>query len=308
MTHSHPNQRVSIIIPAFRGERFIADALLSVESQSFSNWEVIIVEDGSCDGTESIVNQFKLKHSAEKIRFIRHANNRGVSKARNTAIDAATGQYLAFLDCDDHWHPEHLETSLDAMQLNDADFCHSAIEFFDSDVRNCRPAPRIDLTDDDWESRIYFSNFIALSSVVIRKTERGTAGWFNESRSVNHAEDYELWLRLALERKRLTYNPRITVAYRVHPNQASHNSAIIFEAEWHSIWKHRHSFNLPNRLKRERLSEQAKKLGFCFWTSDMVKSAKFFLTAWRFRLDDLRFPLLAIKQLSSKILHQKYSS
>ena len=96
----------SIIIPAYKMGRFIGEALASVGVQSCRDWEVIVVEDcGPEDGTEAIVRDFAKAHPNHRVEFIRHERNTGVSGARNTAIAAARGDFLAFLDPDNYWLP-----------------------------------------------------------------------------------------------------------------------------------------------------------------------------------------------------------
>ncbi|MGP1586947.1 MAG: glycosyltransferase family 2 protein [Treponemataceae bacterium] len=109
---------VSIITPMWKGEHFIADTINSVLSQTFSNWEMIIVDDCSPDEGRGISIVQKFANKDERIHLIQATINRGSSGARNQAIDVAKGRYLAFLDSDDIWHPNYLETMLKHIQEN----------------------------------------------------------------------------------------------------------------------------------------------------------------------------------------------
>ena len=102
--------RVSAIIIFFNGERYLDEAIQSVLSQSFRSWELLLVNDGSTDGSAAIARQYA-QRDPERIRYLAHPNeeNRGMSATRNLGIEAARGDYIAFLDADDVWLPEKLE-------------------------------------------------------------------------------------------------------------------------------------------------------------------------------------------------------
>lgn len=110
--------RVSIIMPAYNASAFLQRSVGSVVSQTFSDWELIIVDDGSTDGTAGLADA--LSASDSRIRVI-HQTNSGVSSARNRGIDSAAGDFIAFLDADDAYKPEFLEELLAAVSENDAD-------------------------------------------------------------------------------------------------------------------------------------------------------------------------------------------
>ena len=97
--------KVSVLIPTYNRAYIISDALDSVLKQTYRDFEIIIVDDGSSDGTRDVVEGFR----SEKIRYLRHALNRGCSAAYNTGISAAEGELVAFLDSDDIWKGDYLE-------------------------------------------------------------------------------------------------------------------------------------------------------------------------------------------------------
>ncbi len=110
--------RVSIIMPAYNASVFLERAVGSVVSQTFSDWELIIIDDGSTDGTAKLADD--LAASDSRIQVI-HQENSGVSNARNKGIGRASGEYIAFLDADDAYGPEFLEALLGVLNENDAD-------------------------------------------------------------------------------------------------------------------------------------------------------------------------------------------
>jgi glycosyltransferase involved in cell wall biosynthesis len=99
---------VSVIIPAYNRAYIIGRSMQSVLDQTYKDFELIIVDDGSSDNTEEVVRAF----NDQRIRYIKHASNRGVSAARNTGIKAARGKYIAFQDSDDEWLPQKLEKQM----------------------------------------------------------------------------------------------------------------------------------------------------------------------------------------------------
>lgn len=117
---------ISIVMPVYNGERFIEDAVFSVINQTFTDWELIIVNDGSVDGTASLVENMFGTNS--KIKLINQKNG-GVSKARNVGIVTATGEYITFLDADDKLAPDFLDAVLNCLKKNNVDICAVGKEF-----------------------------------------------------------------------------------------------------------------------------------------------------------------------------------
>lgn len=116
------NNLVSIVVPAYNVEKYIVQCLKSIQKQTFINWEAIIVDDGSTDNTVKAIEAV-IQHD-HRFRLIRHHANGGVSKARNTGLLAAKGEYLAFLDGDDMWEPSFLAELIDTITANDVDMAY----------------------------------------------------------------------------------------------------------------------------------------------------------------------------------------
>src|SRR5690554_1291639 len=117
---------VSIITPSYNSSPFISNTLKSVASQSFDNWEMIIVDDYSSDNSAEVIQQYASQDP--RIKFIQLEKNSGAAVARNTAIEAAQGRFIAFLDSDDQWLPHKLETQLAFMQKQNVAFSYAAYE------------------------------------------------------------------------------------------------------------------------------------------------------------------------------------
>ena len=117
---------VSIITPAFNSAKYISETIQSVLNQTYDNWELLIVDDGSLDNTVDIVKRFTKQDN--RIHLYRLKSNSGPAVSRNKGITEAKGQYIAFLDADDLWKPEKLETQLNFMKSENCDICFSSYE------------------------------------------------------------------------------------------------------------------------------------------------------------------------------------
>ena len=124
---------VSVIVPAYNCEKFIGETIASVLAQTYQNWEMIIVDDCSSDNTREIILDSAKKDSRIKYYFLQ--NNSGAAVARNTAMEQAEGEYMAFLDSDDVWLPEKLEKQLNFMRDNNVAFSATSYELIDEKSR-----------------------------------------------------------------------------------------------------------------------------------------------------------------------------
>ena len=121
------NDLVSVIMPSYNTGKYIGKSIESVINQTYSNWELIIVDDCSDDDTEEVVSVFK----DERIKYFKNAFNSGAAISRNRALREAKGRWIAFLDSDDIWKPTKLEKQLDFMQCNNYFFSYSNYEELD---------------------------------------------------------------------------------------------------------------------------------------------------------------------------------
>ena len=112
---------VSVVVPAYRADRFLHGALDSVRRQRYSAWELIVVEDGSEGATQSLVEALAQEFPERRVVYLRHEQNRGLGATRNTAIQAAQGEFVALLDADDLWLETHLAAAVEALNETSAD-------------------------------------------------------------------------------------------------------------------------------------------------------------------------------------------
>lgn len=127
-----PIDLVSIILPTYNSGRFLVDAIESVLAQSYDNWELLITDDCSTDETLRIANQYAARD--KRIRVFKLAKNSGAAIARNNSIREARGRFLAFIDSDDWWYPDKLESQIYFMLRNNVEFCFSAFEYADCNL------------------------------------------------------------------------------------------------------------------------------------------------------------------------------
>lgn len=179
---------VSIITPAFRAGRFIADTIKSVQAQTYQNWEMIIVDDCSPDDTCEIVERAAVDDV--RIRLIKHKVNGGVpAHARNTALDAANGRWIAFLDSDDLWLPDKLKRQVEFHEKKAALISYTAFRrFSDKDGLVGRKVVVPDMLG--YEDALG-NTAIPTSTVLVDRAKAG-----NFSMAITHCDDFVTWLKL----------------------------------------------------------------------------------------------------------------
>ncbi len=216
---------VSVIVPAFNAEAFIATCLRSVQAQTFRGFEVLVVDDGSRDGTHAAA--CALAGQDPRIRVLQQPNA-GVSAARNQGIRASRGAFIAFLDADDTWEPAKLERQLPAFADPRCGLVHTGIRDVDSEGRPCPPSEAWAGHQGDVFSDLLRANFICCSSVMVRADLiRPPHPGFAVGRL---CEDWLLWTEIALHH-RVGFIEAPLVNYRVHPGGQSRNRAAMLEAE-----------------------------------------------------------------------------
>lgn len=126
---------ISIIVPVYNVAKYIVETMDCVRSQTYRNWELLLVEDGSRDGSAALIAEYMEKTGDERIRLLRQPSNMGAAKARNRGLQEAKGRYIAYLDADDLWVPQKLERELAFMKEKQAAFAFTGYEFADEQGR-----------------------------------------------------------------------------------------------------------------------------------------------------------------------------
>jgi glycosyltransferase involved in cell wall biosynthesis len=210
---------VSVIIPTYNSAGYLKDAVDSVLAQTFKDFEVLIIDDGSTDDTEAVMRNYEAP-----VRYIRQ-ENRGVSEARNRGIEESRGRWVAFLDADDTWYPHKLERQTAALRSSsEARVCYSAFMTVRSDLApiGLRRSNRQQSALDDLLMR---GNVVgSICTVLAEKSLFEVAGRFDPS--LSQCADWDMWVRLAALTEFL-YVDEALVTYRQHATNMSRNASLL---------------------------------------------------------------------------------
>ena len=204
---------VSVVMAAYDAERFVGEAVASVVAQTYPDWELLVVDDGSRDATASVA----AATGDERVRVLPGEHVGVLGQVRNRGIAAARGDVVALLDADDVWLPRKLE--LQAAELErrpEVGLVHTAAELLRDGRRLAAPRAPVGSTLD----RLLADNFVYSSSVALRREVLERHGAFDADPRLGGSPDYELWLRLA-PHVEFAYVAQPLLLYRVHPGQMS---------------------------------------------------------------------------------------
>jgi len=204
--------KVSVIIPTYNRAKYLCEAIDSVLAQTYKDYEIIVVDDGSTDDTKKVLAKY-----GSSIRYYCQENS-GIAVARNVGISLSEGEYIAFLDDDDIWLSDKLKVQMKYLEKNsDIDLVTSRAEIIDSEGHLTGGFKPSKFYATDFEGLLN-SNFIVVPSVVFKKKILSKVGYFDEK--LRCCEDYELWLRIALKGK-IYFMDQVLVKYRMTPNSLS---------------------------------------------------------------------------------------
>ncbi|MGE0132674.1 MAG: glycosyltransferase family 2 protein [Blastocatellales bacterium] len=184
--------KVSVVIPAYNAEKYLAETVRSVLDQTYGDYEVIVVDDGSSDGTLEVAKSFQ-----SRIQVFAKPNG-GPASARNLAIKNSRGDYIAFLDSDDLWMNDKLGQQVALLEENPAvGLVYGEALMFTQDDGEQKVGDKIGYTYEPSFRSLLFGDYIPNSTVVIRRACVNKVGLLNESRELIGVEDYEYWMRVA---------------------------------------------------------------------------------------------------------------
>lgn len=216
---------ISVIMPAYNSESFIGFAIDSVISQTYKNWELIIVNDGSTDNTQSIIDIYK--NSDSRIVALQQKNGKQ-GKARNLAIAHALGKYLTFLDADDIWTPEKL-----VLQINEIEDTKAGLVFSKSYMIDVNQKIKDDiicghigyLHGIKGIEKMIEMNQIPILTVLVKKDLVERVKGFSENLSIANVEDYHLWLKLIMSDAVFYGSDKVLAYYRIHDSSVTKNDS-----------------------------------------------------------------------------------
>lgn len=266
---------ISIIIPCFNQGHYLSEALISVINQTFTDWEAIVVDDGSEDETRQVTTQF----NDSRIRYI-FQENRGLSAARNVGIRAAGSEIIALLDADDIWREDYLQTvkaTFDNYPEAIAVYC--GFTYIDSDGNQIGVPQHREVPPDEFSSVILQKNWLVPSSVVFQKQMVEKVDYFDED--LQAVEDWDMWVKMSRHGPFVGI-PLIMVKYRLHDSNMSKDPYLMVSSHLQII---RNNYGAPDGNPAEWSA--LKRMSYrCFFNQsaerylvhgDLNQGAKYFL-------------------------------
>ena len=254
---------ISVVIPSYNRKDFLKRSIDSAINQTKKPLEIIVVDDGSIDGTEAMI-----KSDYDFVKFIKQ-KNKGVSAARNIGIKVSIGEWICFLDSDDEWKKDKLEKQINAMKSNPGyKFFHSNEIWIKNGLRINQKKKHKKYGGDIFDKCLDMCR-ISPSSVMIDKTVFDEVGNFNENLVV--CEDYELWLRICDKYRVFFIDEPLIIKYGGHQGQLSYS---IESIENHRIKALEYLIlgNLNRKNKRHAIQMLLSKLNI--YLKGLVKRKK----------------------------------
>lgn len=232
---------VSIIVPVYNAQRTLTKSVESVLAQRHQNWELILIDDGSKDGSIEQIEKFA--RSDSRVKSLILPRNLGASGARNAGVRIASGRFIAYLDSDDIWLPEKLSKQLAAIDSTGLALCFTDYEWIGSDGGSLG----ITVTAQDrptWNN-LTWGNNIGLSTTLIDREKTGDP--IMPPLRLNH--DFALWLELLRKGNQAIRVPETLVLYRVHSGSLSQNKFESTAYNW-EILRRIEKLSIPSTIIR----------------------------------------------------------
>jgi glycosyltransferase involved in cell wall biosynthesis len=280
--------KVSVLIPAYQAGQYIEVALRSLRAQTHPDWELVVVEDGSRDGTQQTVETFAAT-CRQPVVYRNLGTNHGVGAVRNKLLELATGDAVAFLDADDYWEPSHLQFAVE-MIATGAELVVSGVRTFDllTGETKAQVSPPLELIRDPVLTLFQSSVIITSSSVVLTQARAKRTGQFDTTLRIGEDRDY--WLRCALEGARFATTGAFSCNYAKHSNSSMARTTVVAEQDLRFYDKYRSLADVPLRLRRSLRAASLVSLGRLLRRGDPRRSAACFWRAWKCNPFNPRIP------------------
>jgi glycosyltransferase involved in cell wall biosynthesis len=238
---------VSVVIPAWNAARTLPETLESAFAQTFTDWELIVVDDGSTDDTPAVLARY-----GDRIRVLHKQNEGRPSTTRNLGVKSARGELVALLDADDRWHPDKLAKQVALFDRNpELGLAYTAATIIDGQGRTLQVNPCSPEARGRIHSLLVTRNIMVGSSAMARAAALADAGYYDES--LTSAENWDLWIRIA-RRWEVDYVPEPLTYYRVHGGNRSSAVALRRQNIFKILAKHHDPADrskAARRLRRE---------------------------------------------------------
>ncbi len=225
---------VSIIIPSFNSEKFIAETIQSVQNQTYKNWEMILVDDCSTDTTISIIKEFALHDTRIKLTSLE--KNSGTGIARNLALAQASGRYISFLDADDLWKPMKLERQIEFLEANHLPFTFSFYDCINEDGESLNK--RVEAPRNLSYRQLFFCNYVGNLTGIYDVNYFGKVA-ISQTRK---RQDWMHWLTILHKIKTAKPVPESLAFYRIRQNSISASKLDLLQHNF-AVYRTFHGFN-----------------------------------------------------------------
>lgn len=242
---------VSIIVPVYNTEKYLLETINSVIDQTYNNWELILVDDGSADGSAQVIKSLQEKDN--RIKYF-YKENGGQASARNYGLKEAKGELIAFLDSDDIWLPAKLSEQLLEMEKFNADF-HYGLGYF------YYPGKKEELVEYDWITgvrtgmdfflELYHWCAVNTNTVIVKKELFDEVGYFDENEILRGTEDWDLWMRMAKKVNNVYGSASRNVYYRIHDGGIHLQIARMFIGKLEIYSKYDNDKDVPGLLRKK---------------------------------------------------------
>ena len=246
------NPVISVIMPAYNAEKYIGESIESVLSQQYAHWELLIINDGSSDNTQQIIDKYILQDN--RIRTFYQENSKQ-GKARNLGIQNARGEYIAFLDSDDIMFPDRLSYQFQTLVNSNFDMLFNNAYKFSYDYRADNLKDFL-VKDEIFKGKAALNRFLEMNpvpmlTVLVRKQALEEVGCFSINPLFENAEDYHLWLKLLQAGKNIFSTDKVVGAYRLYEQSTTFYDSLSFVDS---------VFAITDILKEKKDSKELKKI------------------------------------------------
>ncbi len=251
--------KVSVITPTYNCKPFLSEAIESVLAQTFQDWELIIIDDGSTDNTRAAIERF---FNDPRVVYI-FQENRGLACARNSGFKAAKGEYLALLDADDRWKPERLKETVAALDANpDVGLVHAHSLRITEDNKPIEVVKRDNryLSGNLFKAIFLRQAQISCPTATFRKACVDTVGLMDENLARMGVEDREYWLRIA-RRYPVLFIDKVLAYYRIRQSSMSKDTSQMLKARLYVIDKYAPEGESHQDLRRLALAKIYRDYG-----------------------------------------------
>ncbi|MEN9910016.1 MAG: hypothetical protein RLZZ540_3175 [Bacteroidota bacterium] len=225
---------VSVIIPTFDSEKYISDTIISVQNQTYQNWEMLLVDDGSTDETQTIITSFL---TDKRIQFYSLEKNSGTGVARNFGVSKAVGKYISFLDADDLWNPEKLQKQINFMQKQNLPFTFSFYDCINEQGKSLNR--RIEAPRNLSYRQLFFCNYVGNLTGIYDVDYFGKIS----ISSIRKRQDWMHWLTILKKIKTAKAIPESLAFYRIRENSLSTSKTALIQYNF-AVYRQFHGFNL----------------------------------------------------------------